>query len=247
MHEASLWDDNAFITLTFNDANLPADGSLNVRHYQLFMKRLRKQFGSNIRFFHCGEYGEKFRRPHYHACLFNHDFHDKTLWKVQNDQRLFISADLEKLWPYGFSTTGVVTFQSAAYVARYIMKKVTGDLAEEHYQRVDPETGEITQLRPEYTTMSRRPGIGHGWLKKFYQDIYPDDFVVIKGKRMKPPKYYDRLYEIAYPSDFDEIRRRRILAGKLHVDDNTPERLNVRERVKFAQIDQLPRTIDQEL
>jgi len=78
MHEASLYERNCFITLTYSDEFLPNDRSVNVRHFQLFMKKLRKRFGPNIRFYHCGEYGEKTSRPHYHALLFNFDYTFRT-------------------------------------------------------------------------------------------------------------------------------------------------------------------------
>ena len=155
-HEASLYQDNCFITLTYSDEHLPSDKSLHVDHFQKFMKRLRKRFGEGVRYYHCGEYGEKYMRPHYHACLFNFDFPDKKIWKENNGNRLYISESLSELWPFGFVTIGDVTFESAAYVARYIMKKVNGDLAESHYERVDWDTGEVYHLKPEYTTMSRR-------------------------------------------------------------------------------------------
>ena len=92
-------------------------------NFQLFMKRLRKKHKHKIRFFHCGEYGEKNQRPHYHALIYNHDFSDKRLFKERKNIKLYTSKELEELWPYGFSTIGDVTFQSSAYVARYIMKK----------------------------------------------------------------------------------------------------------------------------
>ena len=184
-HEASLYQDNCFITLTYSDEHLPSDKSLHVEHFQKFMKRLRKRFGEGVRYYHCGEYGEKYMRPHYHACLFNFDFPDKKIWKENNGNRLYVSESLSELWPFGFVTIGDVTFESAAYVARYIMKKVNGDLAESHYERVDWETGEVYQLKPEYTTMSRRPGIGSNWFAKFKDDIFPQDYVVINGKKLK--------------------------------------------------------------
>ena len=95
-----------------------------------FMKRLRKKYGSQVRFFHCGEYGDLNKRPHYHAILFGVDFaHDRKLWSQKDGMKLFTSESLEKLWPYGFCTIGQVTFESCAYVARYIMKKQTGEKA----------------------------------------------------------------------------------------------------------------------
>ena len=247
VHEASLHENNCFITLTFNNENLERRDnpwSLDVRDFQLFMKRLRKKFGKNIRFFHCGEYGENFGRPHYHACLFNFDFPDKELWRISNGCRLYISESLSKLWPYGFVTIGDVTFESAAYVARYILKKVTGDNAENHYQWTDEETGEIHPRKPEYTTMSRRPGIGKGWFDLYTSDVYPSDFVVINGKKMRPPKYYDKLYETERPYEFEEIKCNRVENARIHAENNTYDRLTVREKCKLEQIKRLPRNKD---
>ena len=144
MHEAQMHEDNCFITLTFNPESLDDRSnpwSLDVRDFQLFMKRLRKKYGAGIRFYHCGEYGELNKRPHYHACIFGFDFPDKRLWKVTNSgHRLYISESLDELWPFGFCTIGNVTFESAAYVARYIMKKVNGDAAADHYEWIDEDT-----------------------------------------------------------------------------------------------------------
>lgn len=248
-HEAQLHEHNCFITLTYNDENLPENMSLDVREFQLFMKRLRKKFGSNIRFFHCGEYGEKFGRPHYHACLFNFDFEDKKLWKMQNGNRYYVSDSLNKIWGKGYCIIGDVTFQSAAYVARYITKKITGDDAEQHYEYVVPTTGEIIQKKPEYITMSRRPGIGYGWYQKFKKDVYPHDEVVINAKAVRPPKYYDGLYELEYPSDFKKIKHQRIVNAKIYIDNNSSDmRLYVREQVKIACVTQkLYRNLEREI
>lgn len=243
VHEAQMHKENCFITLTFSPEELEKRTnpmSVDVRDFQLFMKRLRKQYGQGIRFYHCGEYGEKNGRPHYHACLFGFDFPDKTLWKVCNGNRLYISESLSKLWPHGFSTIGDVTFESAAYVARYIMKKINGDRADDRY--FDPLTGEI--IRPEYTTMSRRPGIGKGWLEKYLSDVYPHDYVVVNGVKCKPPKYYDGVLSTERPYEFDEIKEKRLTLIQNHVDNNTPDRLSVRESITKARLKLLPRNID---
>lgn len=209
------------------------------------MKRLRKRVKpQRVRFYHCGEYGEKYFRPHYHACLFNFDFPDKKLYKMENDLPLYNSEMLAELWPYGFGVIGAVTFQSAAYVARYIMKKINGREAPDHYERFDVQTGEVFQLKPEYTTMSRRPGIGRGWFEKYSSDVYPSDFVVVAGRKMRSPKYYDTQYELLYPSDFEKIRSRRVRRAKTHASDNTPARLKVRETVQQAQLGRLPRNLE---
>lgn len=232
VHEASLYDDNCFITLTYSDEHLPADRSLNLRHYQLFMKRLRKKYGSNIRFFHCGEYGEKFGRPHYHACLFNFDFTDKILFKNHNDNRLYTSASLDELWPYGYGIIGSVTFDSAAYVARYIMKKVTGDKSTDHYQHINEATGEVSTIKPEYTTMSRRPGIGKGWYEKYKSDVYPCDNVVLNGKKLVPPKFYDNLLDCENPDELKRLKAKRTNTSDEHRANNTIARLQVRETIQ---------------
>lgn len=250
VHESRLSDRNCFITLTFNDDFMrlrenPA--SVDVRDFQLFMKRLRKRFGAKIRFFHCGEYGELFKRPHYHACLFNFDFSDKVHWKTVNGFPLYTSKILSELWPFGFSSIGSLTFHSAAYVARYIMKKVTGDLAFNNYNDWDRETGEILLTRkPEYVTMSRRPGIGKSWIDQYMTDVYVNggDSVIMNGVKVRPPKYYDSQFEIVSPSDLESLKLDRKRKAKLHAIDCTPERLRVREKVKLASLRKLPRVVE---
>ena len=236
MHEASLYEDNCFITLTFNPESLEKrefPESLDKRDFQLFMKRLRKKFGANIRYFHCGEYGDELSRPHYHACLFNFDFPDKKLFKITpTGSRLYISDALSKLWPFGFSTIGDVTFESAAYVARYITKKQTGKNAHKHYELIDKETGEVKQLKPEYTTMSRRPGIGKAWFDKYHKDVYPKDFITVNGVKMRPPKYYDKEFEKLDSDYYSEIKAARIYQGLNHQDNNTVNRRCTREKVQ---------------
>lgn len=245
VHEAQLHEKNSFITLTYDNENLPPDKSLHVDHFQKFMKRLRKRFGPNIRFFHCGEYGEKFARPHYHACLFNFDFRDKKLWKEVRGNKLYVSKSLEELWPFGFSTIGDVTFESAAYVARYITKKVTGKNAKDHYELMLPD-GELVTRKPEYVTMSRRPGLASAWFQKYSSDVYPSDFIVMREKKIKPPKYYDRLYEHTYPEEIAEIKIKRKTLAKKHFANNTPERLEVRETIQNEKFKMLKRSYENE-
>lgn len=233
LHEASLYNSNCFITLTYADEYIPYKNSLDKRAFQLFMKRLRKKYGNKIRYYQCGEYGEITQRPHYHAIIFNFDFPDKKLHKIQNKHRLYTSASLEELWPYGYSLIGNVSFQSAAYVARYIMKKVTGSAAELHYgERI-----------PEYTTMSRRPGIGKAWFDKYKDDVYPTGAIVINGKEIKPPKYYDRQYEIIEEEEYSRIKSKRKIQAKKQEKNNTLARLKVRETVQQAKLNLLKRTL----
>lgn len=234
MHEASLHEDNCFITLTYDDANLPADGSLDKRHWQLFAKRLRKRVG-RFRFFHCGEYGSQLMRPHYHACLFGVDFSDKVYFKsAGGESKLYTSMVLDDVWGLGFATIGDVTFESAAYVARYVMKKVTGKGADEYYGG----------LQPEYTTMSRRPGIASDWFRKWSNEVFPSDEVIVRGFPCRPPRYYDNLYEVAEPTVFDEIKRKRRSDIATHAADLTPERLLVREKCTKARVSLLKRPVE---
>jgi len=245
MHEAQMHTQNCFITLTYDDDHLPSDRSLHYRDFQLFIKRLRKRYpGRRIRYYMAGEYGENFGRPHWHACIFGLDFDDKKLWKrTSANSLLYRSADLELLWPFGYSSIGDVTFESAAYVARYIMKKVTGKNAVEHYQEIDPDTGEITNRKPEFTKMSLKPGIGYEWYKQYTSDVYPHDYVVVRGKKVKPPKYYDKKYKIDNPYEFDELLYIREKSAKLNYADNTPERLLVKEQVTRAKLQKLKRNL----
>jgi hypothetical protein len=245
MHEAQLHEKNCFITLTYDNTHLPSDGGLHYKDFQLFIKRLRKKFGnSRIRYYMAGEYGENFGRPHFHACIFGHDFHDKKLWKRSpSGAMLYRSEDLEALWPFGYSSIGDVNFESAAYVARYIMKKVTGHNAKAHYTETDPDTGEIITRKPEFNKMSLKPGIGYDWYKKYKSDVYPHDYVIIKGKKVKPPKFYDKKYKMDNPYEFDEILYKREISGKLNSEDNTLERLIVKETVQNAKLQKLKRTL----
>lgn len=248
MHEASLHDENCFVTLTYADEHLPANGSLDKRDFQRFMKRLRKRFpGERIRYYHAGEYGEVNGRPHYHACLFGFDFPDKVVWSVRRGFTVFRSPVLEVLWPFGQSELGSVTFESAAYVARYIMKKVLGPGAEEYYRTVDLETGETGSVEREYTTMSRggrggAGGIGKGWFDKYMSDVYPSDQVVLRGAVMKPPRFYDGQFELVDPGAMRAVKRARLAARD--PEEETWGRLEARERCTEARVARQERTVE---
>ncbi|AXH72216.1 MAG: replication initiator protein [Microviridae sp.] len=230
-HEASLYDRNCFLTLTYNEDSCPE--SLVPKHFVDFMKRLRHRYGPGIRFFHCGEYGEKFGRPHHHTLLFNHDFDDKRELRGNGPTKLWESSSLAELWPYGFSSVGRVTFESAGYIARYSLKKVVGPGAADWYM------GRV----PEYLTMSRRPGIGKGWIERFRKDVYPSDEMVINGVATRPPRYYDDYLDGVAPNTLARLKRRR--ARKAAADPNgTGKRLLVREVVREARVKFLSRDIE---
>lgn len=152
-----------------------------------------------------------------------------------------------RLWPFGFSTVGTVSFESAAYVARYVLKKVTGDDAEDHYKKPRLDTGELVKVDPEYCTMSRRPGIAKGWFDKFKDDVYPSDFVAVNGKKCRPPRYYDKQLEKVDPFLHDDIKQFRVEYGNEHWENNTEYRLKVRETVQKKKLESLVRNLDSEL
>lgn len=209
-HEASLYDFNSFATLTYNEEHLPADASLVVRDMQLFFKRLRKAYPHlKIRYYYCGEYGGKTNRPHYHAIIFNFYPEDATYWKSVNGYKYFTSKSLEKIWGLGFVTVGDVSPESAAYVARYSTKKVNGSRADEHYMRWHSDTGEIYHVKPEFSQASRGSGIGTDFYRRYATDFYPSDEVIIKGKRCRPPKFYDKLLKKDNPVLYERVRARR--------------------------------------
>ena len=241
----------------------PYNKKTQKEQYYEFHKKYR------IRFFHCGEYGtvcgncglsetkchqariitkcSQFKkdigRPHHHACIFNFDFPDKVLWKIKKGNKLYRSRILEELWTdpktkrsLGFSTIGEVTFESAAYVARYVLKKFNNKDEQklmEHYKGKSPE----------YITMSRRPGIGKDWFTKFKEGVYPDDFVLTnKLRKMKPPKYYDYLYETDEPVKMRKIKAKRI--AKQFEKEETAEQKKVAEEILRRKSRKLIREIE---
>lgn len=238
MHEASLHEHNCFITLTYMEEYLPERNNLKHKDFQDFLKRLRKKHP--VRYYMAGEYGPLNGRPHFHSAIFKYDFPDKLYYKeTESGEKIYTSKELEKLWPWGFSSVGELTFESAAYIARYCLSKITGDAAEEHYKRFD-HLGEY-QLNPEYNRMSLKPGIGAGWLDKYTNDVYTSDYVIVNGHKTRPPKYYDKIFESRNPDRFEEIKDERIKLAQSRYMDNTDERLLVKEKVAIAKTQTLLR------
>ncbi len=236
VHEAATHDENCFITLTYNDDNLPLDGSLNKKHFQDFMKRLRKKIEPiRVRYYQCGEYGEKLARPHYHALLFGFDFQDKQLHSEEFGNKTYTSEMLAETWGLGFVTVGQVTFESAAYCASYVTKKITGKKAQDHYLRCD-EYGVAYWLEPEYATMSRRPGIGYKWYEKFKNDVFPSDEVPVPGTGVykKVPRYYETILKNTDLEQHTEIKKLRQKWRASHAEEFTPERVKSKYLVARA-------------
>lgn len=230
VHEASLHKKNCFITLTMRDEDLPLDMSVHREDIQKFIKRLRDRNDyKDIRYLASGEYGDKGSRPHYHLCLFGHDFSDKVLRRsgkrafyksrvrFTSEYDIYSSKELEELWPYGFNTIGEVTYASAAYVARYIIKK-------------SPKGSKYPDGRlKEFALMSKYPALGKRWLEKYFTDVYPKDYLHVEGKLVPPPRYYDSLCKKWHPEIWKEVQERRIKRGVYNAQ-GTPEMVRKHEK-----------------
>lgn len=233
-HEAQQHKENTFLTLTYERE--PYGGTLVKRHLQLFLKRLRRRTASRIRFFACGEYGDNSYRPHYHLLLFGYWPSDARPLKTINGQQYYQSETLASTWPAGFHLAGRVTPESCAYVTRYCTKKITGPAADDHYLRMVENTGELIQLEPEFAVMSRRPGIAKDWFVKYKDDVFPHDDVVFKGVQVRPPRYYDKLFEIEDEDGFSKIKAKRKESARDNHAESLPARRAAREKVQEARL-----------
>lgn len=269
--ESLQYEYNYFLTLTYDDdhllercsrSNYQVDHmtgevieqfdscSLNPDDLHRFMHDLRqlfdRKYGENgIRFFACGEYGSKTHRPHFHILLFNCNIRDLVIYKVSRGNTLFNSADITKCWPYGFSVIGDLTYESCAYVARYMLKKVKGDPG--YYER--------NGLVPEFVRMSRRPGIAKSYYDRNSGRIYLSDQIIIKtakgAREVRPPKYFDRMYEADCPEDFQRIKDVRVRKAEA-MEKSVMSKTDVgsrklylfaREKDLEARLTRLPRTL----
>lgn len=257
LHEKKMWRHNQYVTLTYNVENMPPGGSVCLRDVQLFMKRLRKaksgkgQFWRDpvsgkwhdpVRFFLGAEYGEENRRPHYHALLFNCDFPDKKFWSYnKRGEPLYTSLELTNIWGMGHCSLGEVTFDSAVYCAKYALKKInitenSSEEAKAEFERryvVYDENGEVFERSTEFAVMSRRPGIGAGYYEKYGSEVLAHDSVVVSGRAVRPPRFYDVRSEARDPERFAVVKaaRKRAAVKETVKADNTPERLRVKERL----------------
>lgn len=204
-------DESWFVTLTYDDEHLPpaypvdeATGEILSVHstlvkkdFQDFMKRLRFHSCQKIRYFASGEYGSQSYRPHYHALIFG--LHLDDLEVVSHNfcgTPYYTSSLIEKCWPFGIHIIGQVTWQSAAYVARYTMKKATHGFDKRYY--------DVAGIESEFQTMSRVPG-----LARQYYDDHPELFdyqyynvsTPQGGRRMYPPEYFRKLFAESHPID----------------------------------------------
>ena len=218
MLELGYHDSAWFATFTYDDDHVPRTYypdpetgeaipalTLKKRDFQLLMKRIRKRFGEDhIRFFMAGEYGSQTFRPHYHAILFGLHLDDlvpyKTVKEADQYYTYYNSPSLQECWPFGYVVVGEVTWESCAYTARYVMKKLKGKEAKFY---------DSHNIQPEFTLMSRRPGIARQYYDE-HPGLYDFDFINIStpkgGKRFRPPRYFDKLFEIDFPEKSAELK-----------------------------------------
>jgi hypothetical protein len=247
-HECAFyWEEfnlpSSFITLTYDEKHLPDYGCLVKQHLQDFFKRLRERlrrrnYPEQIKYYASGEYGSRcpkheihncplcgtIQRPHYHAIVIGYAFPDRFQVGEREGLVVYESNELAELWDKGFHEIGSVSFESASYCARYVMKKVDGKLEDEgHYMRYCPFRDNWYEVPKEFAIMStghtKGEGIGGRWIQKYISSVYPQDELPVpgRGKFGGPPRYYDSIYEQSQPFDLEEIKatRRKKMAESL--------------------------------
>lgn len=246
VHEAKMHQHNCFVTLTYNDGHLPENGSLSSSYIQSWLKRFRYKYGDGIRYLMAGEYGAKTGRPHYHILFFGFDFPDKYPWSCRRGHIYYRSPGLEELWrdansseSNGISVVGNVCFESAAYVARYVTKKVFGANAKKHYG----------DREKEFLRVSRMPGLGNEFFQKYWQDMFNLGYVVMENKgnffKAPIPRYYQNLLNLHHPDEYNlyKLDKRKQMINNLFKEnlDFTRQRLDVQEELQKLKLDKLTR------
>lgn len=177
-HELTNSSSACFLTLTYNDENIPISSggySLVRSDFQKFMKRLRKHANTTkIKYYACGEYGDKTERPHYHAIVFN----------LPRPFEKYI----DKAWKLGHVHIGTVTESSIFYTTKYALK----GLRRRRSEQVD-ELGR----EPQFQLMSN--GLGIGYIKSTIVEYLKTNgsklLTVPGGHKKKLPRYYiDKMF-----------------------------------------------------
>lgn len=239
------YDSAYFVTLTYDDNHIPLSFSsdpetglaspsrtLCKRDVQLFFKRLRKACpNDHIRYYGCGEYGPSTFRPHYHLIIFGLHLDDLEPWsRSPQGYQYFRSPLLERVWSFprrddngqylsespstaGYVLVGAVTWESCAYTARYMTKKLKGDSAEFY---------STFNLTPPFSLMSRKPGIARKYYDEHGKEIFEHDYIALKtdtgGRKIYPPNYYHRLFDVDYPEDSAKLKEHNRMVAQLRKD-----------------------------
>lgn len=221
IHEAQMHEENCFITLTYEKLESPR---LNYEHFQNFMKRLRFQYpNQKIGFFTTGEYGEKTKRPHWHAILFNWSPRDLE-YKYTNHRgdKAYSSQTLDKIWGHGITETGSVTIESAGYCARYAAKKLVHGQDEEH----------------DYHPISKKSthqAIGKKFLEKYWKDIFNYGYVILPdGTKTSVPRYYQKWLQKNEPAAWEHY----VINTKRRQSENAALKTKIQEENIKRQTDE---------
>ena len=240
-HERKQHSENCFITLTYDPEQIPKGHTLRKIDLQRFINTLRKHlwrtYKKKVRFYACGEYGTKSYRPHYHILLFGWEppaGDRKLLQKSGSDNPTYNSATLNRLWDRGNVVCGSLSLHSAVYVASYISKNhgrkwefdiICGD-------------GELIRREKEFSLMSRRPGIGSGYVSKYANELIAHDNVILEGREVPLPRYYDeQLVKQQHQTEKELLKtkdKRHKLTWQNTKKENTPERRRVREKYSHS-------------
>lgn len=234
VHETKFHRNSCFLTLTYDNENLPDNESLKKAHLQTFYKDLRSRLSyygkEKIKHFSCGEYGEgqgeRAWNPHYHAALFGGPFSitesddDRTQEEPSRSGGLqFSHRDIGECWPYGRHTFSELNFETAAYVARYVLKKISGPFAQAIYEGREPEFQNSSN------------GLGREHVETWKDDVYGNDKVVLPLRgEFTPPPYYDRVLEKIDPGLFEKIKKKRQEAHEEMTSSEWFEHVNRRLR-----------------
>lgn len=266
MLELPYHESSYFLTLTYSDDNLRFSESFDMEtgelrkvptlvkeDWQLFMKRLRKEYSmkynNKLRFYMCGEYGEHSFRPHFHAVIFGLKLDDLVPYsRTSQGHILYNSEWLQNIWNLGYVVIGDVTYESCNYTARYVTKKVNEELIE-HFKDLN--------LEPEFTLMSRRPGIG-AWYYEDHPEIWNYDHFFLGTEngslQITPPRYFRKLLEkdnglsedylIRKIHDsllYDDMQESRLISKTRDTSLDYISQLKVEEQNKLASIKSLRR------
>lgn len=261
--EAKTTHDNWFITLTYDEEYIQETfkpvidketgeymqmANLVPEHITKFLKNLRRQEeyhhnNKEVRFYGCGEYGSINMRPHYHLIVFNLPLFDLVEEWRKDGFITYSSEYLSGIWKKGFLTINEYSWETAAYTARYMLKKLKGREAIEQYQQCG--------LEREFSRCSRNPGIGYEYYRQHRDEIYRTDSVIIHGQTTKPPKYFDKMYQIEKPEEWRKIQEKRAEASREEMKNklfntsiNYQDQLNVEREYREEKIKMLGRNME---
>jgi len=241
-HEMELHEHNSFVTLTYSDealtkrnleTGLPTQ-TLSKKDWQDFAKRLR-YYGPEFAYIAVGEYGDQYARPHIHTLLFGEDFaKDREYIGLINGYPTWTSQLLDKVWGHGRATVNRMEPANINYVCRYVIKKQYGPQKNENYEYVNSETGEVTEIEPEFMLMSRNPAIGKRWFDINKRDAFPADYLVTReGRKEQPPRYYLDLLKKKDEEQWTKIKQtRKEYAEKREIRDTRKNRMRREARTK---------------